>query len=153
MGKGGREKGESSLKCGARIAYKAIGFFLYWAWRFLNLGDTNTKIEDLKVEIKEFLRERDWEKFQNPKDLAEGICVEAAELLQLFQWMSSEEVRTFKDNSSNVERLKEELADVAIYCLGMANAMNIDLTSSVLRKLENNRKKYPAKLYRGKAHL
>lgn len=119
----------------------------------MNLSDTNAKIVDLKVKIKEFLRERDWEKYQNPKDLAEGICVEAAELLQLFQWMSPEEVRSFNDDPSNVERLKEELADVAIYCLSMADAMNIDLTSSVIRKLESNRKKYPPELYRGKARL
>jgi len=116
-------------------------------------NDSNTKIEDLKVKIGEFLRERDWEKYHNPKDLAESICIEAAELLQLFQWMNPEEVRAFKDDSSKVERLNEELADVIIYCLSMANAMNIDLASSVMRKLGNNRKKYPANLYRGKARL
>jgi len=116
-------------------------------------NDSNTKIEDLKAKIGEFLRERDWEKYHNPKDLAESVCIEAAELLQLFQWMSPEEARAFKEEPSNVERLKEELADVIIYCLSMANAMDIDLASSVMRKLESNRKKYPAKLYRGKARL
>lgn len=119
----------------------------------LKYNDSNAKIEDLKNKIREFLRERDWEKYHNPKDLAEGICVEAAELLQLFQWMSAEEVRVFKEKPSKVERLKEELADVIIYCLSMANAMNIDLASSVLHKLESNRKKYPAKPYHGKARL
>jgi len=69
----------------------------------LNLGDTNTKIEDLKVEIKKFLHERDWAKYHNPKDLAEGICVEAAELLQLFQWMSPEDVNTFQSDPAKVE--------------------------------------------------
>lgn len=110
-------------------------------------------MEDLKEKIKEFLRERDWEKYHNLKELAEGICVEAAELLQLFQWMSPEEVRLFRNDPSKVKRLKEELADMVIYCLSMANAMNIHLASSVTRKLESNRKKYPAKLYRGKARL
>ena len=119
----------------------------------LKYNDSDLKIEDLKVNVKQFLRERDWEKYHNPKDLAEGICVEAAELLQLFQWMNPEEVQAFKDDPSGIERLKEELADVVIYCLSMANAMNIDLTSSVMRKLEINRKKYPAELYHGKARL
>lgn len=119
----------------------------------LKYNDSNAKMENLKVEVREFLLERDWEKFHNPKDLAEGICVEAAELLRLFQWMSPEEVQAFKDDPSGIGRLKEELADVLIYCLSMANAMNIDLASSVIRKLEINRKKYPAELYRGKARL
>lgn len=107
----------------------------------------------MKAKVKQFLRERDWEKYHNPKDLAEGICVEAAELLQLFQWMSPEDVNTFQNDPAKVEQLKEELADVFIYCLSMANAMNIDVASSVMRKLEINRKKYPAELYRGKARL
>jgi len=119
----------------------------------LDHTDANTNIEYLVSQVREFLQERDWQKYHNPKDLAESICVEAAELLQLFQWMSREEVCAFKDISSNVERLKEELADVVIYCLSMTNAMDIDLTSTVIDKLKRNRKKYPSKLYRGKAHL
>ena len=115
-------------------------------------NDSRTKIDDLKAKVREFLQERDWEKYHNPKDLAEGISFEAAELLQLFQWMSQEEVRAFTDDPSKINRLKAELADVVIYCLSMANAMNIDLTSMVMLKLETN-KKNPAKLYRGKARL
>lgn len=102
----------------------------------LKYSDSSVKVDDLKAKIREFLRERDWEKYHNPKDLAEGICLEAAELLQLFQWMSPEEVHAFKDNPSKVELLKKELADVIIYCLSMANAMNIDLTTSVMNTLE-----------------
>ena len=119
----------------------------------LKHSDTRTRIGDLKVKVREFLQERDWEKFHNSKDLAEGICVEAAELLQLFQWMSPEEVQGFQNDPAKVKQLKEELADVFIYCLSMANAMNIDLASSVIRKLEINRKKYPTEVYRGKARL
>jgi dCTP diphosphatase len=119
----------------------------------LRLDDSNTRIGDLRVKIREFVREREWEKYHNPKDLAEAVCIEAAELLQLFQWMSPEEVSTFRNDQTNVERLEEELADVLIYCLSMANAMNIDLTSAVMHKLESNRKKYPAKLYRGRTRL
>jgi len=115
--------------------------------------DANTNIKYLVSQVREFLQERDWQKYHNPKDLAESICIEAAELLQLFQWMSREEVCAFKGVSSNVERLKEELADVVIYCLSMANAMNIDLTSTVMHKLKRNRNKYPSKQYRGKTRL
>jgi len=115
--------------------------------------DANTNIDYLISQIREFLQERDWQKYHNPKDLAESICIESAELLQLFQWMSPKEVRAFKEASSNVKRIEEELADVVIYCLSMANAMNIDLTSAVMHKLKRNQKKYPSKLYRGKARL
>ena len=117
------------------------------------MNDKNTILEDLKKAVQNFVHAREWEKYHNPKDLAEGICVEAAELLQLFQWMSHEEVQAFRDDPSGMERLKEELADVFIYCLSMANAMDIDLAGSVMRKLEINRKKYPTEMYRGKARL
>ena len=116
-------------------------------------ADGNTNICYLISKVREFLEERDWKKYQNPKDLAESICIEAAELLQLFQWAKPEECKQFKNKPSEVQRIKEELADVGIYCLSMANTFNIDLTSAILDKLEQNKKKYPAELYKGKAYL
>jgi len=116
-------------------------------------ADGNTNISYLISKIREFLEERDWKKYQNPKDIAESICIEAAELLQLFQWTEPEESEQFKKKPSKVQRIKEELADVSIYCLSMADAINIDLTSAILDKLEQNKKKYPAELYKGKAYL
>ena len=105
----------------------------------------NTLVEELIANIREFLRERGWEKHNNPKDLAESICIEAAELLQLFQWASPEEVAKFKRNPTKMTRIMEELADVIIYCFRTANAMSIDVPRSVIEKLESNKKKYPAK--------
>jgi len=116
-------------------------------------ADSNTNISYLISKVREFLEERDWKKYQNPKDLAESICIEAAELLQLFQWTKPEESEQFKNKPSKVQRIKEELADVSIYCLSMADTLNIDLTSAILDKLEQNKKKYPAELYKGKAYL
>lgn len=119
----------------------------------MSRSDANTVIEELIANVREFLRERDWEKFHNPKDLAESICIEAAELLQLFQWLKPEESEQFKNNSEKVRRIKEELADVVIYSLSMANTLNIDITSAVLDKLQENSRKYPSNRYKGKAHL
>ncbi|MDH5267464.1 MAG: nucleotide pyrophosphohydrolase [Candidatus Bathyarchaeota archaeon] len=116
-------------------------------------ADGNTNISYLISKVREFLEERDWKKYQNPKDLAESICIEAAELLQLFQWVKPEECKKFRNKPSEVQRIREELADVGIYCLSMANTLNIDLTSTILDKLERNKKKYPAELYKGKAYL
>lgn len=114
-------------------------------------NDGNTVVEELIASVREFIRDRDWEKFHKLKDLAESICIEAAELLQLFQWISSEETAKFKTDPDRVARIKEELADVIIYCLSMANAMKIDVTHSVVKKLESNMKKYPVSQYKGKA--
>jgi len=116
-------------------------------------NDGNTVIKELIGNVQEFLKERDWEKYHNPKDLAESICIESAELLQLFQWIKPEETEQFKNDPSKVQRIKEELADVLIYCLSMANILNIDLTTAILEKIEHNKKKYPSEQYKGKAPI
>lgn len=115
------------------------------------MADKETSVADLKDAVRSFVHERDWEKYHNPKDLAESICIEAAELLQLFQWVSPVEVSGYQNDPSKQERVKEELADVLIYCLSMANTMKIDLTTTIMSKLETNKKKYPKEQYRGKA--
>ena len=115
--------------------------------------DKNTVIDELITNIRQFLSERDWEKYHNPKDLAESICIEAAELLQLFQWIKPEESEQFKKDSMKVQRIKEELADVAVYCLSLANKLDIDLTSAIIDKIEKNKEKYPVDRYKGKAYV
>ena len=119
----------------------------------MDRADDKTNISYLILKVREFLEERDWKKYQIPKDLAESICIEAAELLQLFQWAKPEENKQFKNKTEEVQRIKEELADVIIYCLSMVDTLNIDLTSAILDKLEQNKKKYPVELYKGKAYL
>jgi NTP pyrophosphatase (non-canonical NTP hydrolase) len=117
----------------------------------VTLTDSNTYIKDVKAKIEVFLKERDWEKFHTPKNLASSICIEAAELLEIFQWMNEEEEK--KMNTKILQRVKEELADVTIYCLSMANNMNIDLTKAVLAKLSANENKYPVDKWKGKVNL
>jgi len=119
----------------------------------LSKNDRNTVVKELLACVQEFLREREWEKYHNPKDLAESICIEAAELLQLFQWVKPEESEQFKKNHSKVKLIKEELADVVLYCLSMANVLDLDLTKTILDKIEQNKKKYPVDRYKGKAFL
>jgi len=114
-------------------------------------NDTNTTVEELKMRIREFVSERKWEKYHNPKDLAESICIEAAELLEKFQWVSGREARRWKHEPSRINSITEEIADVVIYCLGFAVAMDIDLAEAVLKKLRQNERKYPVSKYRGRA--
>ena len=89
-------------------------------------------------EILKFRDERDWRQFHNPKDLAISISLEAAELLEVFQW-SADDVRC----ESKMNEIREELADVVNYCILMADTCGLDLDEIVLEKIKKNRQKYP----------
>jgi NTP pyrophosphatase (non-canonical NTP hydrolase) len=90
-----------------------------------------------------FRNERDWEQFHNPKDLALGLSVEAAELLELFLWKKAED--------ANPEKIKEELADVFAYAFLMADKYGFDVKEIVLDKIRKNGEKYPVEKAKGTA--
>ena len=94
--------------------------------------------------INQFRDDRDWRKFHNEKDLAISISLEASELLELFQWKNSEEVV-----ESSLKEIKEELADVLIYSLMMADNLNLDVEGIIKEKIEINTKKHPIELSKG----
>jgi len=112
--------------------------------------DSDTTIREMRDLIRAFVHERGWEEYHTPKNLAESICVEAAELLELFQWATSDEAESWKNEPYKLERVGEELADIIIYCLSLANTMRIEVAEAVRNKLERNEIKYPAEKYRGK---
>ena len=97
-------------------------------------------MKDLTEKINEFRDERNWRQFHNSKDLALSLSLEASELLENFQWISAEE-----GNEKNRENIKDELADVFIYGLMMADDLDIDMTEAILNKLKKNAEKYPSK--------
>ena len=115
--------------------------------------DSEASIHDLKTYVRDFVTKRNWLKYHNPKDLAEAICIEAAELLQVFQWATVEEASSWKNVPSKMGRIREELADVFIYCLSMANVLEIDVSEAILQKLSKNEAKYPVNKYFGRARL
>ena len=94
--------------------------------------------------INQFRDDRDWRKFHIEKDLAISISLEASELLELFQWKNSEEVV-----ESSLIEIKEELADVLIYSLMMADNLNLDVDDIIKNKLDLNERKYPVEKSRG----
>lgn len=98
-------------------------------------------MEELKEEIIKFQTERDWKKFHTPENLAKSISIEAAELLEHFQW----------GKEYDVDEVADELADVLIYCIYMADAMDFDITEIILSKMEKNAVKYPAYKAKGNA--
>lgn len=93
---------------------------------------------DLKKTIDEFRDNRNWRQFHNEKDLALSVVLEASELLECFQWKSSEEAI-----EEGLENIKDELADVIIYAMMLASNLDLDVNEIVLNKLRKNEEKYP----------
>ncbi len=101
----------------------------------------------LTAHIRAFRDERDWIQFHNPKDMAAAIAIEAAELQEIFLWQAPSE--SAQKAEVEKERVKEEIADIAIYLLELADNLQIDVASAIEAKLTENAKKYPAEKVRG----
>jgi len=108
-------------------------------------------IEELQERIIDFRNERDWAQYHNPKDLAISLSLEAAELLEIFQWKNGAEVEALKDDTESLERTKEELGDILIYALTLVHEFNFDPSEVILGKIAINAKKYPVERAKGKA--
>jgi len=93
-------------------------------------------------QIIQFIKERDWQQFHTPKNLAIAIGAEAGELLECFQWKSDDEIKNMIEESGT-EKMADEIADIYIYLVSICNSMAIDLDAAVAAKLEKNRGKYP----------
>lgn len=92
--------------------------------------------------IKKFNHDRDWEQFHTPENLAKSLMIEAAELLEEFQWQNKEK---------SLQGIKDELADVLLYAYMLADKYNLDVESIMLDKIEKNGKKYPVEKSKGKS--
>lgn len=116
-------------------------------------SDDRTPINELKKSVKKFIVERGWEKYHKPKDIAEAICIEAAELLELFQWRTHEEISELLKNSEYIGKISEEIADISIYILSLTNILGIDLSKNIIEKIRKNEGKYPIEKYYGRARI
>ena len=105
--------------------------------------DDKMTIALLKRKVENFMNERDWLKFHNPKDLSIALSVESAELQELFLWKDAESVMQMRENEKLLGRISEEVADVGIYLLSLSNVLNIDLSEAIAEKLLQNAQKYP----------
>lgn len=94
-------------------------------------------------EIVNFINDRDWDQFHSPSNLAKSISIEAGELLECFQW---------SDDDYNLEDVKDELADVLIYCIDLSNKLNLDIDELIMRKMKKNKEKYPIDKSKGKSN-
>ncbi len=106
-------------------------------------------LRQLKDELREFARQRDWEQFHSPKNLVMALSVEAAELLEHFQWLTEEQSRDLGDDKRC--EVAYEMADIFIYLLRLSERLDIDLLQAVKEKMQINAEKYPADKVRGSA--
>jgi dCTP diphosphatase len=106
-------------------------------------------MEGLKQRLRAFARKRDWEQFHSPKNLAMALSVEVAEIVELFQWLTEEASKAL--SADKRAELEEEIGDVMIYLVNLADKFDIDPLGAALKKLEKNEKKYPAQTVKGKS--
>ena len=101
-------------------------------------------IEYLQRKLQDFATVRDWEQYHTPKNLSMALIAEAAELVEIFQWLTPDESTAVKDSESQKQSVEDELADILNYTIRLADVLDIDLENAVLRKIERNASKYPA---------
>ena len=119
--------------------------------RAIDDTDGTVTLQRLKEAVQRFRDERDWEQIHTPDQLAKAISVEAAELLECFLWRSEREISRALEDADFTGKIKDEVADILAYLLGLANAMHIDLGSERDEKLKMNAIEYPISRVRGSA--
>jgi len=105
----------------------------------------------LRQRVAEFVAARDWEQFHVPRNLSIAIAVEAAELMEHFQWLTHEQAAAAMQDEARRAAVADELADVLIYGLSLANALDVDVSTVVLSKLERNERRFTIEAWRGRA--
>jgi NTP pyrophosphatase (non-canonical NTP hydrolase) len=113
-------------------------------------SDSVTTVAQLKKLIGDFVAERDWSQFHSPKNVSMALAIEVAELMEHFQWLTTEASRRIADDPEKLTEVGEELADVVGYSLALANELGIDVSSAMRAKMIKNAQKYPADEYRGR---
>ncbi len=114
------------------------------------MRDDQTTVAELTALVAQFVADRDWQQFHDPKNLSASIAIEAAELMEHFQWLRSDELEAVANDPKAIGEIREEVADILAYLLSFAARMKIDLSSALADKMAKNAKKYPAEQFRGK---
>lgn len=114
------------------------------------MSDRETSLGQLRSAVRQFVAARQWEPFHSPKNLSMALAIEAAELMEHFQWITPDASRTVGEDAETLQMVCEELADVLCYLLALANALDVDLSKSLQQKMVKNEQKYPAEEYRGR---
>jgi len=110
---------------------------------------SQNELNELKLRLRQFADERDWNQFHSPKNLSMALIGETAELVEHFQWLSEEQSKTLPDDKHNEVAL--ELADIFIYLIRIADKLNVDLINTAYKKIAINEQKYPVEKVKGKS--
>lgn len=116
----------------------------------VRMDDQRTTLADLREIVRQFVDERDWRQFHSPKNLSMSLAIEAAELMEHFQWISAEESRGLASDPEKLAAVGEELSDVLCYTLALANELGLDVSTALRDKMVKNARKYPAAYFRGR---
>jgi NTP pyrophosphatase (non-canonical NTP hydrolase) len=114
------------------------------------MNDPTTTISHLRRVVEQFVDRRDWHQFHTPKNLAMSMAIEAAELMEHFQWLTPEQSRAVAGQPEKLAEVGDEMADVLCYLLAMANELGLDLAHALDAKMAKNAQKYPEEEYRGR---
>jgi NTP pyrophosphatase (non-canonical NTP hydrolase) len=117
------------------------------------MPDSTTTVAALREEMRRFVRERDWEVFHSPKNLAMALSVEAAELMEHFLWIDNEVSREQMREPARRTAVADEIADVLGVCLSLCNVLELDLSDAFLDKMSRNVLKYPVEKARGRYRI
>lgn len=112
--------------------------------------DSTTTVAELRRWVAAFVDRRDWRQFHSPKNLSMSLAIEAAELMEHFQWLTVRQSRELARQPEKLAAIADELADVVSYALAMANQLELDLSAALRDKMAKNERKYPAEEYRGR---
>ena len=113
----------------------------------LKLQTTVNELEKLRDQLREFAAERDWDQFHSPKNLASALAVEAAELLENFQWLT--EAQSKQLSADALKNVRAEIADVLLYLIRISDKLGIDLIAAAKEKIALNATKYPVEMAHG----
>lgn len=111
--------------------------------------DDSTTVAQLRQLVARFVAEREWERYHDPKNLSMALAIEAAELMEHFQWLRSDELDTVLQEPKIRAEIREELADVLAFTLALANRLGLDVSTALTDKMAKNAAKYPADQFRG----
>lgn len=116
------------------------------------MPDDTVTIRELRAAVADFVAQRQWQRYHDPKNLSMSIAIESAELMEHFQWLRSDELAAQLAEPGRRDAVRDELADITCYVLALANVLEFDLATAVTDKLRKNAAKYPVEQFRGHYH-
>jgi dCTP diphosphatase len=114
------------------------------------MPDESTTLAQLRRLVADFVDERDWQIYHDAKNLSMAIAIEAAELMEYFQWVRNEELAALTSDAKVRAQITDEVADILCFVLALANALELDLSTAVEQKVAKNAAKYPPEIFRGR---